>query len=82
MKSFDELLEMTEQQKLTYLKEEVEKIILGAPPRFHLKLRALQAKIDGVRRRATTHKEGLELIFNEMLNSFEELRKALNEVKS
>lgn len=53
MKSFDELLSMPDTDKLAYLREESQKLIDNAAPHNQLKMQALQAKCDNIRR---THK--------------------------
>jgi hypothetical protein len=51
MKSHDELTSMAEDERLAYLDLEVERLIAAAAPRNQLKMRALQAKCDAVRRK-------------------------------
>lgn len=50
-KSLDEIYKMSDEEKLSYLKEEVEKVITSAPPKNQLKLRKIQARLDGIRRK-------------------------------
>lgn len=78
MKSFDELLAMTDQEKLGYLKEEVEQIISQAEPRNVLKLRHLQAHIDGIRGRIKNPAVTAQIIYDEMIMALNELNGALN----
>lgn len=54
MKTFDELLTMSESEREAYRREEVERVIASADPKHTLKLRALQAKIDKISR-TTVH---------------------------
>ena len=78
MKSFDELLTMTDQEKLDYLKEEVEKVISKAEPHNVLKLRHIQAQMDGIRARVHNPQVSAKLISDEMIKSFYELNGVLN----
>lgn len=66
---------MTEEEFRT----EIERIIQSSPPHMHLKMRALQAKCDGIRRKSHwTQQQKLDAIFSLMMDSFAELREALN----
>lgn len=78
MKSHDELMEMTDEERGAYLILEVEKIITSAPPHSQLKLRALQARIDGIRNRNhDPYKAALE-IYDLMMVHFGEMNRTLN----
>jgi hypothetical protein len=81
MKSFDELFDMSDEDKLEYLHEEVEKIIDNADPKLVLKLRHVQAKIDGIRNRVKNPQVRLEMIYQEMVDSLIELADALNSTR-
>lgn len=50
MKKFDDIVAMTDDEKMKYLKEEEERIISNADPKNVLKLRKLQAECERVRR--------------------------------
>lgn len=77
MKNHDDLIAMSEDEQMAYLHEEVEKIISSAPPNQTLKLRALQARMDGIRRRIKNPQVRLTMIVKEMMVSFNELRAVL-----
>lgn len=73
MKTFDELRKMDQATLLRYLEAESEAIISRASPGNQLKLRALQAKCDGIRARVKNNYYACELISEMMLNSLQEL---------
>ena len=77
MKSFDELLAMSDDEKLSYLSNEAEKVIQAAPANKQLKLRALQAKCDGVRKRIKNAQISKEIMYHMMMISLYELNEAL-----
>jgi uncharacterized protein DUF3135 len=78
MKSFDELKVMPDQERLAHLHEEVEKVITSASPNSQLKLRALQAKCDHVRRQYSANPYVASAkIYDTMWSSFTELDDAL-----
>lgn len=82
MKSHDELCAMTDTEKLEYLHDEVEKIIASAPPNLVLKLRALQARLDGVRKRVHNPIVSLNIIYEEMLESLITLNETLKPLEN
>lgn len=73
MKTLDELREMDQATLLRYLDAEAENIISQANPGNQLKLRALQAKCDGIRARVKNPYYACELMSNMMLRSLEDL---------
>jgi len=77
MKDHDDLVSMTEDERMSYLHEEVEKIIATVPPNHELKLRALQARMRGIRRRVKNPQVSMLMIAREMMVSFDELRQVL-----
>ena len=77
MKTFDELLEMTDEKKLDYLSDEVENIISSAAPSNVLKLRALQSKIDRIRSKYKSRAVAASMIYSLMLDSLNELKVCL-----
>ena len=77
MKDHTELMGMTEDERMAYLHEEVEKLIATVPPSHVLKLRALQAKLDGIRKRVKNPQVSMLMIAREMMVSFDELRQVL-----
>lgn len=77
MKDHAELMGMTEDERMAYLNEEVEKIIATVPPNRVLKLRALQARMLGIRRRVKNPQVSMLMIAREMMVSFDELRQVL-----
>lgn len=81
MKTHDELQALTDSEKLEYLKNEVEKIINSAPPHQVLKLRALQARMDGIRNRVRNPIVSMNMIADEMMRSFLELNEALKPLR-
>jgi hypothetical protein len=46
---FDELKNMNDLELTEYLEQEIENVIQSAPPKRQLSLRALQAKINGIK---------------------------------
>lgn len=77
MKSFDELRAMTDPERMAYLEQEVERVISSAPPNQVLKLRALQARMDGIRAKVHNPVVRMHKINDEMMRSFLELNEAL-----
>lgn len=73
MLSFDELKSMSDSERISYLHEESEKLILSAAPHNQLKLRSLQAKCDGIRRTHKNHYLACLLMVNLMLESAESM---------
>lgn len=78
MKSHDELMAMSDADRLAYLAQESERLILSAPPKHQLKLRALQAQCDGIRRRVKSPLFAARMMSDLMHRKFDELRQALN----
>ena len=79
MKSHDELVAMSDDDRLAYLAAESERIITSAPPKYQLKLRALQAKCDGIRRRVKNPLVSARIMSDLMQRKFDELRARLND---
>jgi len=77
LKTFDELILMSDEDKLTYLRGESEKIIQGAPANNQLKLRALQAKCDGIRNKVKDNFVGANRMYYMMQDSLMELNESL-----
>lgn len=71
---------LTDDERLAYLNEEVEKVISMAPANQVLKLRALQARMNGIRSRVKDPQVRLTMIANEMMASFNELNEVLKGV--
>ena len=82
MKTFDELKAMTDPEKLEYLKGEVEKVIAAAPPHQVLKLRALQARMDGIRAKVHNPLVRLNQIYGEMFRSFLKLNDKVQQLRT
>lgn len=78
MKSHDELMVMSDNEKLSYLDQEVEKLINGAPPNMQLKLRAIQARTNGIRAKIKDKYACADVIFRLMVESLSKLNQALN----
>lgn len=78
MKPFDELIKMTDDERLAYLESEVEKVIQNARPEIQLKLRAVQAKCNGIRRTVKSPLAAAAQIQGLMLDSLMELQKNLS----
>lgn len=66
MLAFDDLMKVPDNVKLGYLRVAVEEVISKAPDNKVLKLRALQAKMDGIRNKYPPSVAS-GLIFEEML---------------
>lgn len=77
MKTFDELIKMTDDERLAYLESEVERIIQNARPEIQLKLRATHAKCNGIRRTVKSPLASAAQIQGLMLDSLMELQKHL-----
>ena len=73
MKSFDELLAMSDSEKDEYLRAEAEKVIAQASPNKVLKLRQLQARCDGIRRRVHEPSVAAGMVYGLMLDRLNEL---------
>jgi hypothetical protein len=73
-----DLSKMTHEQLDKYLEDEVESIIQQSNPRCVLKLRVLQARMNGIRRRVKDPYHRAYLINAEMKLSIERLRDAFN----
>lgn len=73
MKSFEELRAMTDPERLAYLHEESEKLIQNAAPHNQLKMRAIQAQCDSIRRKHKTPYLACLLMVNLMLESAENM---------
>lgn len=81
MKTFDELLDMTPEELEQYRVDMVESVITNAPANNQLKLRALQAKINGISSKSHwTPQQRLSTVQDMMQESFLRLRDALNGV--
>ena len=77
MKSHDDLAAMNDHDLMMYLNEEVEAIIRNAPKRYVMKLRAMQAKMDGIRKRVVNPVVRAEMMYRAMIESLNELNHAL-----
>lgn len=77
MKSFDELLRMTEAERLAYLDEEVEAFLTTVKPERILRLRHLHAKMNKIRRTVKNPYAAAEKMYTEMLISVNEMTRAL-----
>lgn len=69
MKSFDELKSMSEPERLAYLHSEADKLIANAAPHNQLKMRALQAQCDGIRKKYRNQAVSCCKIYSIMLES-------------
>lgn len=78
MKSHDELMALSDDEKLAYLEQESERLIQSAPDRYQLGLRAIQAKCNGIHRRVKNPQVACRMISDMMHRKFDELRQALN----
>ena len=81
MKTFDELLAMTDDERLFYLETEVESVILNAPARVQLKLRAVHAKCNNIRRTIKNPLVRAAKMQSLMLDSMFELQAQWNGLK-
>ena len=80
MLTFDELLSMTDQEKLNYLKVEVEKVISSSEPNNQLRLRVLQVKCDGILSRIKSPLSSAQAVYNVMIDQgLNPLSEALND---
>ena len=77
MKPFDDLLRMTDAERLAHLREEVERVIARARPGNVLKLRALQARCDDIRSRVKNPYVSAQMIYTEMVDRLNELNEVL-----
>lgn len=83
MRPFDELKAMPESELLSYLRDEAEAVISGASPNNQLKLRALQARCDHIRRQYIANKYVASAkIYDTMWGSFCEMNDALKTFRS
>jgi len=82
MLTFDELLLMSDQEKLDYLRKEEEAIISTARGRSILELRKIQSKCDRIRRTVKNAQVSSSMIYSEMIESMLELNEELKKVKS
>lgn len=73
----DELVAMTDDEREQWLQEQVEELIQTAQPRNVLKLRKLQAQLDGIRRRYKDPIARCNAIHAEMIRSLNELNAVL-----
>lgn len=78
MKSHDEIVAMSDADRLAYLAQESERLIRSAPAKQQLKLRALQAQCDGIRRRVKSPLFAARMMSDLMHRKFDELRQAFN----
>jgi hypothetical protein len=79
MLTHDQLQTIPDNVRIGYLRAMVEDLILSAPPYSQLKLRALQAKCDGIRARVKNPTVCARIMADVMLNSLTELNDVLNE---
>lgn len=77
MKSHNELMAMSETELTTYLHEEAEKLIANTSPHNQLKMRALQAQCDGIRKKYRNPVVSCGKIYALMESRFFELNDAL-----
>lgn len=77
MKTFDELIKMTEAEKTEYLETEVEKIIKSAPANNQLKLRQLHAQCNGIRNKVKDEFVRANRMYYMMVDSLNELNEVL-----
>lgn len=78
MKSHDDLMAMSSEEREAYRKQEIEKVISSASPRMVLKLRALQARMDRVIKKNKNPLSSAEAVYNLMLEEgLFELNKAI-----
>lgn len=80
MKTFDELLKMDQATLLRYLETESEAIISRASPGNQLKLRAIQAKCDGIRARVKNPYYACELMVDMMMISAAEMAEQASKI--
>ena len=78
MLSHDELTGMSNEEKMEYLESEVEKVIQSAEPKNQLGLRALQARMKGIRRKIKDPYHCAHTMFVMMVQHTSKLNKILN----
>jgi len=78
MKTHDELVAMSDADRLAYLTQESGRVIRSAPPQSQLKLRALQAQCDGIRRRVKSPLFAARMMSDLMHRKLDELRQDFN----
>lgn len=76
MKTFDELINMSDEEKLAYLKEEERKLIEATSPRNKLKLQSLSAKCSTIRRKYKHPHLSCLKIYELLTEKVEELKAA------
>ena len=77
MKSFDELLKMSDEEKDQYLTEEVEKLLATCDPYNVLKLRHLQSEINRIKKTTVDPYARASRVYGKMMDKFLELDSAL-----
>jgi len=73
----NELVAMTDDKREQWLRGEIEEVIQAAQPRNVLKLRSLQARIDGIRRRYKDPVARCNAVYAEMIYSLNQLNAVL-----
>lgn len=80
--TFSQIQALSDDDKAAYLDgvraDQSERLIRSAPPKHQLKLRALQAQCDGIRRRVKSPLFAARMMSDLMHRKFDELRQALN----
>jgi hypothetical protein len=74
---FDDLLKMTDQERLDYLDQEAEKIFARANPNNVLKLRAIHARLSQKRKKIKNRYVAAQMMYHDMLIALEYLNDAL-----
>ena len=72
-----DLSKMSEQELEEYFEQEYQKILDQAPPSSKLKLQALQARMNGIKRRYKDPIARAGAMYGEMMKSFLQLNDAL-----
>ena len=81
MLTFEELLLMSDKEKLEYLLEEEERVISYASKSGVLGLRKIQSKCDRIRRTVKNRQVSSSMIYSEMIESTMRLNEELKKLK-